>query len=78
MRRWMCSGFACRARERHADTFGHFDAGRIMVMLDRGEYWQCAYVIPKGGIERTKSEGLKVFRGRIVEMSPFLPTGSVN
>ena len=55
-----------------ADTFGHFDAGRIMVMLDRGDYWQCAYVIPKGGIERTKSEGLEAFRGRIVEMSPFL------
>ena len=55
-----------------ADTFGHFDAGRIMVMLDRGDYWQCAFVIPKGGIERTKSEGLEAFRGRIVEMSPFL------
>ena len=55
-----------------ADTFGHFDAGRIMVMLDRGDYWQCAYVIPKGGIERTKLAGLDAFRGRIVEMSPFL------
>jgi 2-polyprenyl-6-methoxyphenol hydroxylase-like FAD-dependent oxidoreductase len=55
-----------------ADTFGHFDAGRIMVMLERGDYWQCAYVIPKGGIERTKSEGLEAFRGRVVEMSPFL------
>ena len=55
-----------------ADTFGHFDAGRIMVMLDRGDYWQCAYVIPKGGIERTKLEGLEALRGRIVEMSPFL------
>ena len=54
------------------ETFGHFDAGRILVMLDRGDYWQCAYVIPKGGIERTKSEGLEAFRGRIVEMSPFL------
>ena len=55
-----------------ADTFGHFEAGRIMVMLDRGDYWQCAYVIPKGGIERVKSEGLEAFRARIVEMSPFL------
>ena len=54
------------------DTFGHIEAGRLMVMLDRGDYWQCAYVIPKGGIERTKSEGLEAFRGRIVEMSPFL------
>ena len=43
-----------------------------MVMLDRGDYWQCAYVIPKGGIERVKSEGLEAFRARVVEMSPFL------
>ena len=55
-----------------ADTFGHIEAGRLMVMLDRGDYWQCAYVIPKGGIERLKSEGLEAFRNRVVEMSPFL------
>jgi len=54
------------------DTFGHIEAGRLMVMLDRGDYWQCAYVIPKGGIELVKSEGLVAFRNRIVEMSPFL------
>jgi len=54
------------------DTFGHIEAGRLMVMLDRGDYWQCAYVIPKGGIERVKSEGLETFRARVVEMSPFL------
>ena len=56
-----------------ADTFGHIEAGRPMVMLDRGDYWQCAYIIPKGGIERVKSEGLEVFRARVVDMSPFLP-----
>jgi 2-polyprenyl-6-methoxyphenol hydroxylase-like FAD-dependent oxidoreductase len=55
-----------------ADTFGHIEAGRLMVMLDRGDYWQCAYVIPKGGIERVKSDGIEAFRGRVVDMSPFL------
>src|SRR5580693_2906914 len=55
-----------------ADTFGHIEAGRLMVMFDRGDYWQCAYVIPKGGIERVKSEGLDAFRKHVVEMSPFL------
>ena len=54
------------------DTFGHIEAGRLMVMFDRGDYWQCAYVIPKGGIERMKSEGLDAFRKQVVEMSPFL------
>jgi 2-polyprenyl-6-methoxyphenol hydroxylase-like FAD-dependent oxidoreductase len=54
------------------DAFGHIEAGRLMVMFDRGDYWQCAYVIPKGGIERVKSEGLEAFRRRVVEMSPFV------
>jgi 2-polyprenyl-6-methoxyphenol hydroxylase-like FAD-dependent oxidoreductase len=54
------------------ETFGHIEAGKLMVMLDRGDYWQCAYVIPKSGIERVRSEGLEAFRKRIVEMSPFL------
>src|SRR6202021_193031 len=54
------------------DTFGHIEAGKLMVMFDRGDYWQCAYVIPKGGIERMKSEGLEAFRRHVVEMSPFL------
>ena len=54
------------------DTFGHIEAGKMMIMFDRGDYWQCAYVIPKGGIERVKSEGLEAFHARVVEMSPFL------
>jgi 2-polyprenyl-6-methoxyphenol hydroxylase-like FAD-dependent oxidoreductase len=63
---------ASRKASDSADTFGHIEAGRIMVMFDRGDYWQCAYVIPKGGIERMTSEGLEAFRSRVVEMSPFL------
>jgi 2-polyprenyl-6-methoxyphenol hydroxylase-like FAD-dependent oxidoreductase len=54
------------------DTFGHIEAGKLMVMFDRGDYWQCAYVIPKGGIERVQAEGLEAFRAQVVEMSPFL------
>jgi 2-polyprenyl-6-methoxyphenol hydroxylase-like FAD-dependent oxidoreductase len=54
------------------DTFGHVEAGKLMVMLDRGDYWQCAYVIPKGGIERVQSEGLEAFHKRVLEMSPFV------
>jgi 2-polyprenyl-6-methoxyphenol hydroxylase-like FAD-dependent oxidoreductase len=54
------------------ETFGHVEAGAMMIMLDRGDYWQCAYVIPKGGIERLKAEGLDAFRQRVLTMSPFL------
>jgi 2-polyprenyl-6-methoxyphenol hydroxylase-like FAD-dependent oxidoreductase len=44
----------------------------MLVMLDRGEYWQCAYLIPKGGFERVKSEGIEAFRSRVCALSPFL------
>ena len=54
------------------ETFGHIEAGAMMIMLDRGDYWQCAFVIPKGGIDRVKAEGLDAFRQRVVMMSPFL------
>ena len=54
------------------DAFGHAEAGKMLVMLDRGDYWQCAYVIPKGGIEEIKSRGLDAFRDSVVQISPFL------
>jgi 2-polyprenyl-6-methoxyphenol hydroxylase-like FAD-dependent oxidoreductase len=55
-----------------ADVFGHIEAGALLVMLDRGDYWQCAYVIPKGGIDRVKASGIEAFRDRVVALSPFL------
>jgi len=54
------------------ETTGHIEAGKMMIMLNRGDYWQCAYVIPKGGIEGVKREGLPAFRARVLELSPFL------
>ena len=54
------------------DTFGHIEAGKLMVMFDRGDYWQCAYVIPKGGIERVRAAGLDAFRRSVLKMSPYL------
>jgi 2-polyprenyl-6-methoxyphenol hydroxylase-like FAD-dependent oxidoreductase len=54
------------------ETTGHIEAGKMIVMLNRGDYWQCAYVIPKGGIEKVKREGLPAFRERVLELSPFL------
>jgi 2-polyprenyl-6-methoxyphenol hydroxylase-like FAD-dependent oxidoreductase len=61
-----------RKQSETAETFGRIDAGAMLVMLDRGEYWQCAYVIPKGGFERIKSEGIEAFRRRVCALSPFL------
>jgi 2-polyprenyl-6-methoxyphenol hydroxylase-like FAD-dependent oxidoreductase len=55
-----------------SETFGHAEAGGLLVMLDRGDYWQCAYVIPKGGIEEVKARGIEAFRASVVKFSPFL------
>src|ERR1041384_5407071 len=55
-----------------AQTFGHVEPGKIFVMLDREDYWQCAYVIPKGRGEERKSKGLAAFREEVAALSPFL------
>jgi 2-polyprenyl-6-methoxyphenol hydroxylase-like FAD-dependent oxidoreductase len=55
-----------------AETFGHMEAGRMLVMLNRTDYWQCAYVIPKGGIDKVKAAGLEAFHDSVALMSPFL------
>ena len=52
-------------------TFGHIEPGRILVMLNRGTYWQCAYVIPKGSAEQVRQKGLPAFREAILQLSPF-------
>jgi 2-polyprenyl-6-methoxyphenol hydroxylase-like FAD-dependent oxidoreductase len=55
-----------------AETIGRFDPGSILVMLDRGDYWQCAYVIAKGSADKVKAEGIDKFRARIAALVPFL------
>jgi 2-polyprenyl-6-methoxyphenol hydroxylase-like FAD-dependent oxidoreductase len=53
-------------------TLGRIVNGKIMVMLNRKDYYQCGFVIRKGGIARVKQRGLESFRQEIVSMAPFL------
>jgi 2-polyprenyl-6-methoxyphenol hydroxylase-like FAD-dependent oxidoreductase len=55
-----------------SQALGRIQAGKLFVMLDRGDYWQCAYVIPKGGFEDLQRRGLPAFRQSIVELNPAL------
>jgi 2-polyprenyl-6-methoxyphenol hydroxylase-like FAD-dependent oxidoreductase len=55
-----------------AQSLGRFDQGKILVMLDRGEYWQCGFVIPKGVFEEIQSRGLPAFRADIANIAPFV------
>jgi 2-polyprenyl-6-methoxyphenol hydroxylase-like FAD-dependent oxidoreductase len=53
-------------------TGGHAEPGRFFVMLNRGNYWQCAYVIPKGTAGQIQQKGIAPFREEIVGLCPFL------
>ena len=54
-----------------AETLGRFDAGRIFIMLNRGDYWQCAFVIPKGAFADVKERGLAAFQASVGALVPF-------
>ena len=53
-------------------TYLRFDTGRIFVMLNREDYWQCAFVIPKGGMDEIHRHGLASFRQEITRLAPYL------
>jgi 2-polyprenyl-6-methoxyphenol hydroxylase-like FAD-dependent oxidoreductase len=53
------------------ESMGRFEAGRILVLIDRGDYWQCAYVIPKGGIDEIRAKGLDAFRANVARSVPM-------
>ena len=53
-------------------VMGRIDSGSMFVMLDRGDYWQCAYVIPKGSAEAVRAGGIEKVRALIVRLMPFL------
>lgn len=53
-------------------TAGIFDTGRLLVTIDRGDYWQCAFVFAKGAAELIRGQGLDAFRTRIAEAEPEL------
>jgi 2-polyprenyl-6-methoxyphenol hydroxylase-like FAD-dependent oxidoreductase len=54
------------------EIVGHIEKRRMLVMLDRNDYWQCACVIPKGGAEAVERAGLAKFRNGINALAPFL------
>jgi 2-polyprenyl-6-methoxyphenol hydroxylase-like FAD-dependent oxidoreductase len=55
-----------------AEALGRIDAGKMFVMIDRGDYWQCAYVIGKGAAEQVRAAGIEAFRAAIVSVAPMM------
>ena len=53
-------------------TGGTFGAGTLVVEIDRGDYWQCAYVVPKGAADEIHAAGLDRFRSDVARAAPEL------
>lgn len=69
---WFRAG---KRADENENLFARLDPGKMMVTFDRGDYWQCAYVIAKGQYEAVKARGLDAFRGAIIDMAPILKSG---
>jgi 2-polyprenyl-6-methoxyphenol hydroxylase-like FAD-dependent oxidoreductase len=55
-----------------SQTLGHAAAGKLFVMIDRKDYWQCGFVIAKGSADDLRKRGIEQFREDIAGISPFL------
>jgi len=60
-----------RTAEDPVATMGRFDSGRIFIALNRGDYWQCGYVIAKGQFEEMRRQPFETFRAAIVRLAPY-------
>ncbi|MGN6149306.1 MAG: FAD-dependent oxidoreductase [Rhizomicrobium sp.] len=52
-------------------VLGRVSAGLLFVMIDRGDYWQCAFVVPKGGFDKIRQEGIAAFHARLKKAAGF-------
>ena len=60
-----------RTAEDPSATMGRFDSGRIFIALNRGDYWQCGYVIAKGQFDEMRRQEFETFRAAIVKLAPY-------
>jgi 2-polyprenyl-6-methoxyphenol hydroxylase-like FAD-dependent oxidoreductase len=69
---WFRAG---RRPDENENLFARVDPGKMMVTFDRGDYWQCAYIIAKGQYDAVKARGLPALLDDIARMAPILKSG---
>ena len=69
---WFRAGRNAEATE---NVFARVEPGKMMITFDRGDYWQCAYVIAKGQHQAVKARGLQALLDDVVRMAPVLKAG---
>jgi 2-polyprenyl-6-methoxyphenol hydroxylase-like FAD-dependent oxidoreductase len=57
---------------------GSVERGRLLVLIDRGDYWQCAFLIPKGAAEQYKARGIGAIRDQVAAAAPGLDVGDLD
>ncbi|AWO91274.1 MULTISPECIES: FAD-dependent oxidoreductase [Bradyrhizobium] len=69
---WFRAG---RKADETESVFARVEPGKMMITFDRGDYWQCAYVIAKGQHDAVKARGLQALLDDVVRMAPILRSG---
>ncbi len=69
---WFRAGWRANETE---NLFARIQSGKMLVTFDRGDYWQCAYVIAKGQFDAVKARGLEAFRNDVASMASILGAG---
>lgn len=64
-----------RKADETENLFARIEPGKMMVTFDRGDYWQCAYVIAKGQYDAVKARGLQALLDDVARMAPVLRSG---
>jgi 2-polyprenyl-6-methoxyphenol hydroxylase-like FAD-dependent oxidoreductase len=59
-----------KPEEERGTLRGNVENGRILVMIDRGDYWQCAFVIPKGAAQAYQARGIDAIREEVAAAAP--------
>lgn len=60
------------------ETGGRLERGRMLVMINRGDYWQMAYLIPKGSSDKVRAGGLYAFRSSVGKLCDFMESERLN
>ncbi len=61
-----------KERTKENETGGTIGRGTFLALIDRGDYWQCAFVLAKGTADRVRARGLDSFRAQIARAAPQL------
>ena len=59
-----------KSEEENGGLRGNVERGRLLVMIDRGDYWQCAFLIPKGRAEQYQARGIAAIREEVAVAAP--------